>query len=218
MHVSVVVPAYNEAGRVGAVLRTVVSSDRVDEVIVVDDGSEDETAQEARAFPVSVVSLPENSGKAAALDAGIQHARNDVFLFLDADLVGLRCEHVDSLINAYEKRGLDMVVGVFSSGRANTDFSQKLNPTFSGQRMISRALWEQAKSFVEQADGSVRKMQFGIEAALSRLASKEGWRLEYVKLEGVTHVLKEEKRGLARGILARLKMYGNMMKWLFKRF
>jgi len=218
MHVSVVVPAYNEAGRVGAVLRTVVSSDLVDEVIVVDDGSEDATAQEAKTFPVNVLSLPANSGKAAALDAGIERARNDVFLFLDADLVGLRREHVESLISAYAERHLDMVVGVFSSGRANTDLSQKLNPTFSGQRMISRELWERAKTFVEQADESVHKMHFGIETALSRLASKEGWRLEYVKLEGVTHVLKEEKRGLAKGILARLKMYGNMIKWLLKRF
>jgi glycosyltransferase involved in cell wall biosynthesis len=218
MHVSVVVPAYNEAGRVSAVLQSVVASELVDEVIVVDDGSEDGTADEARGYPVRVVSLPENLGKAAALDAGIHHARNDVFLFLDADLVGLRQEHVDRLIRAYESRQLDMVVGVFSSGRANTDLSQKLNPAFSGQRMLSRSLWERAKASVEQADETVAEMQFGIEAALSRLAAKEGWRQEFIKLEGVTHVLKEEKRGLARGILARFKMYGNMLKWLLKRF
>jgi hypothetical protein len=60
-------------------------------------------------------------------------------------------------------------------------------------------------------------MNFGIEIALSRLAAREGWRKEYVKLVGVTHVLKEEKRGLAKGLFDRFQMYGDMIKWLFKR-
>jgi hypothetical protein len=49
------------------------------------------------------------------------------------------------------------------------------------------------------------------------LAAREGWRKEYVKLAGVTHVLKEEKRGLGKGLLDRFRMYGDMIKWLFKR-
>lgn len=210
MNVSVVVPAYNEAGRIGAVLRPIVASSLIDEVIVVDDGSDDGTAEEASAFPVRVIRLPENCGKAAALDAGVSSAKNDVFLFLDADLVGLRTEHVDALIRAYRERGLDMVVGVFSSGRKNTDLAQKINPYASGQRVISRALWERAKENVEE-------MNYGIEMALSKLAAKEGWEKEYVKLDGVTHVLKEEKRGFAKGLRDRLKMYGDMIKWLIKK-
>ena len=210
MRVSVVVPAYNEAGRIGAVLDPIVASSLVDEVIVVDDGSEDETAEEAKGFPVQVVTLPENRGKAAALAVGISGARNDTFLFLDADLVGLTTAHVDRMIRAYHDEGLDMVVGVFSDGRKNTDFAQKINPYASGQRVLSRRLWERARENVEEMD-------YGIEMALSRLASKEGWRKEYVKLEGVTHVLKEEKRGLLKGGLDRLKMYGDMVKWLFKK-
>jgi len=210
MRVSVVVPAYNEAGRIGAVLDPIVASTHVDEVIVVDDGSEDGTAEEARSFPVRVVSLPENRGKAAALAVGVCEAKNDALMFLDADLVGLTREHVDRMVRTYEDEGLDMVVGVFSDGRGPTDFAQKINPYASGQRVLSRKLWDRARENVEE-------MNFGIEMALSRLASKEGWNKEYVKLEGVTHVLKEEKRGLVNGIFDRLKMYGDMVKWLFKK-
>jgi len=210
MRVSVVVPAYNEAGRIGAVLDPIVASDSVDEIIVVDDGSEDETAMEAKGFPVQVVSLPENRGKAAALAVGVSEAKNDTLMFLDADLVGLTREHVERMIRTYDAEGLDMVVGVFADGRRNTDFAQKINPYASGQRILSRKLWERAQDNVEE-------MNFGIEMALSRLASKEGWSKEYVKLEGVTHILKEEKRGLVKGILDRLKMYGDMVKWLFKK-
>jgi glycosyltransferase involved in cell wall biosynthesis len=210
MAISVVVPAYNEAGRIGAVLEPILASTLVDEIIVVDDGSADATADEAGRFPVQVVRLPENRGKAAALDAGVSVAKNDVFLFLDADLVGLRTEHVDQLIRAYVDGDLDMAVGVFSDGRRNTDLAQKINPYASGQRVLPRRLWERAKE-------NVHEMNFGIEIALSRLAAREGWRKEYVKLAGVTHVLKEEKRGLAKGLLDRFRMYGDMIKWLFKR-
>jgi glycosyltransferase involved in cell wall biosynthesis len=210
MRISVVVPAYNEAGRIGAVLRPVLASTLVDEVIVVDDGSDDGTSEEAKGFPVRTLCLAENGGKAAALDAGVTEAKNDTLLFLDADLVGLTTEHVDRLIRAYRDGELDMAIGVFSSGRRNTDFAQKINPYASGQRVLSRRVWERAKEYVAE-------MGYGIEFALSKLAAKEGWRKEHVKLEGVTHVLKEEKRGLAKGLLDRLKMYGDMIKWLFKK-
>ncbi|MCX6100012.1 MAG: glycosyltransferase family 2 protein [Candidatus Bipolaricaulota bacterium] len=210
MAISVIVPAYNEAGRISAVLEPIAASQLVDEIIVVDDGSDDATAAEAEKHPVRVIRLPENRGKAAALDAGVSVARNDVFLFLDADLVGLKTEHVDQLIRAFIDGDLEMAVGVFSDGRRNTDLAQKINPYASGQRVLPRRLWERAKE-------NVHEMNFGIEIALSRLAAREGWRKEYVKLAGVTHVLKEEKRGVAKGLLDRFRMYGDMIKWLFKR-
>ena len=213
MGISVVVPAYNEAGRIGSVLSPVVASELVDDVIVVVDGSDDGTADEARLFPVRVVELPENCGKAAALDHGVSLAKNDTFLFLDADLVGLTTAHVDKLIRCYQELKLDMAVGVFANGRTYTDIAQKINPYVSGQRVLTRKLWERVKQCMEE----VGEVEFGIEIALSRLAAKEDWAREYVKLEGVTHVLKEEKRGFKRGVIDRFKMYGHMIKWLFKK-
>jgi len=213
MGISVVVPAYNEAGRISSVLRPVVASELVDDVIVVDDGSDDGTADEARLFPVRVAVLPENCGKAAALEHGVSLAKNETFLFLDADLVGLTTAHVDKLIRCFQEMKLDMAVGVFANGRRNTDIAQKINPYASGQRVLNRKQWERAKQCVEE----VKEVDFGIEIALSRLAAKEDWVKEYIKLEGVTHVLKEEKRGFKRGTIDRFKMYGHMIKWLFKK-
>jgi len=209
----VVVPAYNEAGRISSVLRPVIASQWVDDVIVVDDGSDDGTADEARLFPVQVVILPENSGKAAALDSGVSLAKNDTLLFLDADLVGLTPEHVDKLITSYRDMKLDMAVGIFVNGRKKTDLAQKLNPFASGQRVLTRKHWDLAKLSVKE----VAEVDFGIEYALSRLAAKENWVTEFIKLDGVTHVLKEEKRGFKQGMIDRFKMYGHMVKWLFKK-
>ncbi len=213
MRISVVVPAYNEAGRISSVIRPVIASQWVNDVIVVDDGSDDGTADEAKLFDVQVAQMVENSGKAAALDRGVSLAKNETLLFLDADLVGLTTAHVDKLVQCYRELKLDMAVGVFVNGRKKTDFAQKINPYASGQRVLSRSLWERAKQCVPE----VTEADFGIEYALSRLAAKEDWLTEYVKLEGVTHVLKEEKRGFKKGMIDRFKMYGHMVKWLFKK-
>ena len=90
---SVVVPAYNEARRLKTTLPALVNV--VDgagaELIVVDDGSDDDTAAVAAAhladLPGSkVVRLPLNSGKGAAVRAGVAHARGRSIVFMDADL------------------------------------------------------------------------------------------------------------------------------------
>jgi len=209
MQISAIVPAYNEVERIGAVLQPLKEAKRVDEIIVVDDGSTDGTARVARRYRVEVLSLPENMGKAAALDHGVRLARNDVFLFLDADLVGLRSEHIDRLIEIYEEKRVDMVIGLFKNGRLNTDIAQSIAPYLSGQRVLSREIWNRIRK--------VEKMAFGVEMALTKLAFKEGWTEERVFLEGVTHVMKEEKWGFSKGIKDRLKMYGDIIRSAFMK-
>ncbi|AIF69537.1 dolichol-phosphate mannose synthase [Palaeococcus pacificus DY20341] len=81
--ISVIIPAYNEAKRIGGVLSRI--PDFVDEVIVVDDGSGDETSEVARSFGVKVIRLNENQGKGAAMSAGIEEVSGDIVVFMDAD-------------------------------------------------------------------------------------------------------------------------------------
>lgn len=210
MKVSAIVPAYNEADRIAAVLVPLKQCGCVDQVVVVDDGSYDRTGEIARRLGVEVIALPENCGKAAALDRGVQRAQHDVLLFLDADLVGLRPAHIQDMVQAYRQPGVDMVVGVFKNGRLNTDLSQTFAPYLSGQRVLSKALWQRICQ-------RVLHMEFGIEIALTKLAVKEGWREARVELEGVTHVMKEEKRGLGPGLKDRLKMYRDIVRSVFTK-
>jgi glycosyltransferase involved in cell wall biosynthesis len=94
---SVVIPAYNEAARLGKSLRAVVDYLRQNfpdgELIVVDDGSSDETAalarqvfQDAGDLRTSVISYKSNLGKGRAVRLGLLAARSEVALFSDADL------------------------------------------------------------------------------------------------------------------------------------
>src|SRR6185295_352954 len=94
---SVVIPAYNEVARLGNTLRAVVGYLQQNfpdgELIVVDDGSSDETADLARTvfqdsgdLRTSVISYKSNLGKGRAVRLGLQAARGDIALFSDADL------------------------------------------------------------------------------------------------------------------------------------
>lgn len=207
--VSAIVPAYNEAERIPAVILPLKQARCVDEIIVVDDGSTDGTAEIARSFKVQVLRLPRNMGKAAALDHGVRRARNEVLLFLDADLVGLQPEHIERLVSIYEEKHLDMVVGIFKNGRFNTDLAHSIAPYLSGQRVLSREKWECLRRS--------KLREFGVEMALTKLSLKEGWKEERIFLEGVTHVMKEEKRGFSKGFQERLLMYGDILRCLFAK-
>jgi len=86
MRVIAVIPAYNEANRITAVVER--TQKFVDDVIVADDGSTDDTASVARRAGATVVSHPQNCGAGAATMTGIEAARalgTDVIVTLDAD-------------------------------------------------------------------------------------------------------------------------------------
>ena len=77
MKATAVIPAYNEAARIKRVLDAVAVSELVDEIIVVDDGSDDSTAETAGAHNGAiVVRMPRNRGKAAALTVGVLGAHS----------------------------------------------------------------------------------------------------------------------------------------------
>ena len=75
-----IIPAYNEAARIAAVLEAVLDHPQIDEVIVVDDGSADGTAQVAAQTPARLIALPQNGGKTAALMHGLSAATGDLIL------------------------------------------------------------------------------------------------------------------------------------------
>ena len=134
---SVVIPAYNEVARLGKTLRDVVGYLQENfpdgELIVVDDGSSDETADLARtvfqdsgSLRTSVISYKSNLGKGRAVRLGLQAARGDVALFSDADLstpIDEAPKLIDPIVNGqydvtFGSRALDrQLIGVHQSWR-----------------------------------------------------------------------------------------------------
>jgi len=200
MRVAAIVPAFNEAGRIGAVLSILEKTQGLDEIIVVDDGSTDETfAEVPRENGIRAVRMKRNSGKGAALLAGVKASRAEVLVFVDADLVRLESRHIENLLKPVLNGEADMTTAVFRGGRWRTDWSQRLVPYISGQRALRRDFFLSLRGLEEA--------RFGIETALTWEAKRRALRIKKVPWEGVTHVMKEEKLGLGRGLVERAKMY-----------
>ncbi|PAT32260.1 glycosyl transferase [Vandammella animalimorsus] len=106
---SVVLPAKNEQEAVGQTVERIVRAWPQAEVIVVDDGSSDATAQVAEAARARVIRHPYSKGNGAAIKTGARAARGDIIVFMDAD--GQHDPaHIQALLDKLEE-GYDMVVG-----------------------------------------------------------------------------------------------------------
>ena len=88
MRVSVIVPAYNNAGELAQCLSALLAAaDATAELIVVDDASDEDLSRVAACFAAQSLRLTRNAGPAAARNYGAQHARGDILFFVDADVV-----------------------------------------------------------------------------------------------------------------------------------
>ncbi|MDW8051559.1 MAG: glycosyltransferase family 2 protein [Armatimonadota bacterium] len=212
MKVAAIVPAYNEAERIERVLQVLIQCPQLHEIVVVNDGSLDNTAEVVQRFahtqvapdqpPVRLVNLPCNRGKGGAMFAGATATDADVVVFFDADLIGLRPEHVERILKPVLGGEVAMCIGVFRGGRFSTDLAQILVPYISGQRALLRHL------FIEIP--GIERTRSGVEIALTLHFRRQRYPVAMVVVEGITHTMKEEKLGWVRGVLARAKMYAEI--------
>ncbi len=225
--VSLVIPAYDEAKTLANVLAPAVEAGVFKEIILVDDGSKDGTGKVFQDFAETLragtdpgvvlplfrlVSHPTNLGKALAMRDGLAVSSSDIVMFLDADLLGLTPSHIRAMLAPLIERGKYRAsLGVFSGGRTATTLAQKISPFISGQRACYK---DDLKDF--------RKWEyvgFGIETALNRYFQEKGVLIRVVELDGVSQVMKEEKRGFGKGFSSRLKMYWEILRtWLSTKF
>jgi len=204
MSVSAVIPAYNEESTIGEIVRVLAMVPKISQIIVVSDGSTDATADAARMAGADVIELKENMGKGGAMAVGVNACRFDTVLFLDADLIGLTPKHVEDLIDPVIAGETAMTIGIFEKGRLTTDLAQFVAPYLSGQRCLKKEL------FARMDD--LEASRFGVEAALTKYAEEQHISTKEVELAGMSHIMKEEKLGLAKGLAARMKMYWEIAK------
>lgn len=185
MTVVALVPAFNEAGRIAATVRAIRSIPRVDRVLVVDDGSTDNTAAIAREAGAEVLELPGNRGKGAALDAGFEAVSQvaDILLLLDGDLAE-SADQAAALIAPVAEGQADMTIARFPRPAGKAGFGlvmglarlgiRRLGGQFdaqaplSGQRALTREAAEVCAPFA---------FGYGVEVALTVRALRAGLRI-----------------------------------------
>jgi len=205
--VTAIVPAYNEERNIRRTIHALRDIPEIDRFIVVNDGSEDRTAEIVlEEYGVELVDLKENAGKGGALRAGLRATDADVVLMLDADLIGLTREHVLSILSPVLDGRAKATLGVFREGRVTTDLAQLVAPQLSGQRAMLRELIEGAP---------IDDARYGVEVAINRHLEELGVPIYEVELYNLTQQMKEEKMGVARGLAARATMYYEVFKTFF---
>ena len=120
---SIVIPAYNEGAFIGSLLKKIISvpteaAGFTKEIIVVDDGSRDNTSEVARSFPgVRCFTQTSNQGKGKAVQRGIREATGDYILIQDADLEYEPSDYLP-ILAALGKKNTDVVYGSRTLGQA----------------------------------------------------------------------------------------------------
>jgi glycosyltransferase involved in cell wall biosynthesis len=220
--VCVLIPAHNEASRIASTIEAVRSRREVDCVIVVDDGSTDDTAEVARKAGADQVIRQKNKGKGAAMAAGYAAAPETagILVLLDADLGASAAECV-KLIRAVQDDSADMAIGILppdpdfaASGQigglgtvtrvANWAIRRRsetiLRQPLSGQRAVRRSVLEKI--------GPKFGRGYGAEVALTIATLQAGCRI----IEVETHFRHRVSGGDLAGWLHRFRQLIDVTK------
>jgi glycosyltransferase involved in cell wall biosynthesis len=191
--IAAVIPAYREEKHIGDVVRR--TRQQLDEVLVVDDGSDDQTAARAREAGAEVIVHPQNRGKGESIKTGLRHwldRQFDYVIILDADGQHLP-EEIDRFVNAASTLDAQLFIGTrmndlsgmpllrrivnrYMSNRISRVCGQKIPDTQCGFRMLHRQL---VPDVLGGAD------RFDYETEMLIFASRKGYRIESVPISTV---------------------------------
>ena len=183
---AVVIPARNESARIAATVTAARAIRGVHVVVVVDDGSTDETAEVALAAGALVVRHRRNRGKAAAMTSGATAVQDDVLVFLDADL-GATAAEAATLLAALSHADVAVATLPAATGAGGHGFVVRLarkgierrtgwapKQPLSGQRALTRAAFEAARPLA---------YGFGVETAMTVDLMRKGFRVVEVETQ-----------------------------------
>jgi len=157
--ISIIIPAYNCENSIEELLKSIFVSDLTEEkeIIVVNDGSTDATAERIRGYPIKLISNEKNMGSAKARNQGAAQAKGDKIIFFDADVV-LMPDTLSKLTNSFKAMPEEgALIGVYSKEPLNKGFL----PAYKA--LLDYSHWLEAKkkiSFFEPRCAIIRKETF----------------------------------------------------------
>jgi len=201
--VSCIIPVYNEGDRLAAVLAAVADHPMIAELLVVDDGSTDDSAAVAAATPgVTLIRQPRNGGKTRALAAGIARASQPLLLLIDGDLLGLRADDISRLIAPVQRDAADLSISL--RGNAPRLWHWIGIDYISGERVLHRSLLPTPLAQLETLPN------FGFEVYLNAACIRQRARIAVIRWPGVKSPMKNRKYGFWTGLRADIRMMSDI--------
>lgn len=202
--VAAIVVAHNEAATIDGVVRPIVQSALFHEVIVISDGSTDDTARRARLSGATLVyELPVKGGKGAAVLHGITLTDAPILFFADADLYGLQKEHLEAILRPVVDGKKVMNVGMRDRGAFLMWLTSHL-PLIGGERALARPVIEDIPPKFLRG--------YMLEAAISYHCRIDGLPYGTVPCPGLTIRRKMQKVGFWRGLGEYIVMVFQILK------
>lgn len=199
MKISCIIPAYNESGRISDVINVLIPHKLIDDIIVVNDASTDNTEEILEEITgITMISHTKNLGKTQAVVTGLSLAKNDIVMLIDADLIGLS----DKAITSLAQPVLDNKADITISLRKNALSIYKiLGIDFvSGERVFRKKL------LLENIEKLNNLPGFGLEVFINELVISKKLRLKIERWDDVISPRKATKIGFFLGSLGDAKM------------
>jgi len=203
--IAAIIPSYYEAERIGAVLEVITTVPNIDDIIVVDDGSMDNTEEVVKKFKgVRYLRNDINIGKAGSIDRGVRSTNADILFFCDADLIGLTPKIIQDIISPVTNGVFAMFIGLRGNIMQKTIHLFAVN---SGERALTREVWERLPRYF--------KYKYRVEAGLNYYVKNYFNGFGY-KTFNYSQSIKEKKYGLMNGTFLRWSMNLDVLSVYFR--
>lgn len=197
--ITVIIPAYNENEDIIPLIEAVKQSTSVNEIIVVDDASQPKYAEIYRSISdITLITHPKNKGKSPAVLTGIQAAKTDTIMILDADLLHVTGTHIDNL--AQQIQQYDVICMIRG---ADSTFGKTVGSTYitRGEHLMKKSFIERFKDIL--FDGT----RWGFDNNINDVLLRDDVTFTFAELVGVSHKMKSNKYSFVKGAVLDLQMF-----------
>ncbi len=189
--VSAIISVYNEERTIENVITSLLNCYLIDELIVVNDGSTDKSGQIIsklqESFSFQYIDFPQNRGKSFAMATGVETAQGEVIVFVDADIIGLKCSHIQKMLHPLLNGEADMVIGQpYADSEKKTDPLKPLE-MLAGERAVY-------KQDILPIIDKMKHSKYGAETLMNLYYKSQRKRIKIEYLWGLIHLKKFQKK------------------------
>jgi len=189
--VSAIISVYNEERTIENVITSLLNCYLIDELIVVNDGSTDKSGQIIsklqESYSFKHIDFPQNRGKSFAMATGVESAQGEVIVFVDADIIGLKCSHIQKMLYPLLNGEADMVIGQpYADSEKKTDPLKPLE-MLAGERAVY-------KQHILPIIDKMKHARYGAETLMNLYYKSQRKRIKIEYLWGLIHLKKFQKK------------------------